>query len=81
LPDWVGYSNGMIWVSLDSIFSCDLRSDHHMTLLSILPDWVGCFKWDDMRGVHNKICELAIVIKAFVIFVAVERGCNIVVSY
>ena len=46
LPDWVGCSNGMIWVSSDSIFSCDFRSDGHMTLYIA---WLGrLLKWDDM---------------------------------
>src|ERR1700683_4111367 len=36
----------MIWVSLDSIFSCDFRSDGHMTpYIAGLGRWL---KWDDM---------------------------------
>jgi len=43
LPDWVNCSNGMIWVSLDSIFWCNFRSDGHMTLYIT---WLGrLFKW------------------------------------
>ena len=46
LPDWEGCSNGMIQVSLDSIFQCDFRSDGHMTLYIT---WLGrLLKWDDM---------------------------------
>src|ERR1700683_2028030 len=53
LLDWVGCSNGMIWVSSDSIFSCDFRSDGHMTLY--IAGLGRLLKWDDMGIIRQHL--------------------------
>ena len=61
LPDWVGCSNGMIWVSLDGIFQWDFRSDSHMTLY--ITDGVGCSNgmiWVSSDSIFDAISDLMV---------------------
>ena len=71
LPIWIAYKIsykhslyfGIPDVSLDSIFSCDVRSDGHMTLY--IARLGRLLKWDDMGITHQEYQNIKNVYRIF----------------